>query len=170
MSASRTNLEECRMSESSATHRALVLLERLERANRIAKRCTDELKPLLATTADERLANLTGSMFAGGDGLLKTPIVDGAAMTVTWAGRSCLLGNTVPFHLMDRLARRPNQYVTFDRLIRDVWAGNIRSDDTIRSSIRNLKTRLVVAGMEQLASFLRGERRHYGLFLPTASS
>jgi DNA-binding winged helix-turn-helix (wHTH) protein len=73
--------------------------------------------------------------------------------------------NAILLRLFDRLSRRPDSYVSFDRLIRDVWDGQIRSDETIRSSVRHLKHRLIAAGMPELARSPRGAGRRYGLML-----
>jgi DNA-binding response OmpR family regulator len=158
------------MRTSSDTHRIQVLLHRLDRANGIARRCTAELQDLFALTPDDKLSNLAGTSFMAAQTALAAPIVDTAAMTVTWAGRSCTLGHTIPLRLMERLARRPNQFVPFARLLRDVWDDNARSDEAIRSAVRDLKARLVAAKMAGLADCLRAHRRHYGLFLPKTNS
>jgi DNA-binding winged helix-turn-helix (wHTH) protein len=66
---------------------------------------------------------------------------------------------------MARLLRRPNQYVSYDYLLQDVWQNQKKSDHTVRSAIRELRTKLTRAGMPQLASALKGQGRHYGLIL-----
>jgi len=75
------------------------------------------------------------------------------------------LGYTVLFRLADRLSRRPNQYITPDQLLRDVWEGGLRSPETIRSAVRNLRERLSLAGMDDLAAAIRGHGGRYGLIL-----
>jgi DNA-binding winged helix-turn-helix (wHTH) protein len=67
--------------------------------------------------------------------------------------------------MLERLARRPNQFVSFDRLIRDVWDGHPKSDEAIRSVVKELRDRLRKGGMRRLASAIRGERRAYALVL-----
>lgn len=79
--------------------------------------------------------------------------------------RLMLLGYTVLCKLVDRLSRRPNQFVTFDQHLRDVWDGGFRSPDTIRSAVRNLRQRLSDAGMNELAAAIRGRAGRYGLIL-----
>jgi DNA-binding response OmpR family regulator len=148
--------------------RVLLLLKRLSRVHAIAERCSDALhkslyqlnEPGLSETA---LANLMGSRLENPSELFSKPIVDPTAMTITWHGRTCKLGHSIKFRLFDRLARRPGQYLTLDRLVRDVWDGQIVSDDAIRSAIRHLKLRLKRGGMKGLAAAIRCERRHYYL-------
>lgn len=93
------------------------------------------------------------------------PLVDRSTLSLSWEGRTCKLGYTVLFKLADRLSRRPNQYVTVDQLLRDVWNGDCRSPDTVRSAIRHLRQRLCSAGMHELAGAIRGRGGHYGLIL-----
>ncbi len=93
------------------------------------------------------------------------PIVDHSTFSLAWHGKTCYLGYTVLFRLADRLSRRPNQYVTPEQLLRDVWFGDLRSPDTIRSAIRHLRHRLQYAGMTDLATAIRGQGGRYGLIL-----
>ena len=92
-------------------------------------------------------------------------IVDQASRTVTFRGTSCCLGNTLMFRLIERLARRPNTFVSFDRLIRDVWDGDAKSDEAIRSVVKELRARLRKSGLRRLASAIAGQRRAYALIL-----
>lgn len=82
-------------------------------------------------------------------------VVDEATLTVTFRGRSCFLGNTLPFHLMARLARGPNQYFTHDQLLADVWDG-VRSSDAIRSVVKTLRQKLRGGGLGDLAAAIDG--------------
>jgi DNA-binding response OmpR family regulator len=93
------------------------------------------------------------------------PIVDHSTLSLSWAGKTCHLGYTVLFRLADRLSRRPNQYITSEQLLHDVWNGDLRSPDTIRSAIRNLRQRLSDAGMGALADSIQGRSGRYGLIL-----
>lgn len=82
-----------------------------------------------------------------------------------WIGRRCFLGRTLTFKLFERLARRPNQYVTYDRLLQDVWNG-LRSNEAIRSVVKELRRKLIDAGMSDLAEAIDGSNREcYGLIL-----
>ncbi len=84
---------------------------------------------------------------------------------VSWAGKTCYLGYTVLFRLADRLSRRPNQYITPDQLLRDVWEDGCKSPATIRSAVRNLRQSLIRAGMDDLAAAIQGTGGRYGLIL-----
>jgi hypothetical protein len=91
------------------------------------------------------------------------PIVDAATFSVHWDGKVCVLGNTLPFRLLERLGRRPNQFIHCDQLLDDVWQG-LRSREAIRSVVKVLKQKLVQAGMDDLAASIKGNQpRHYGL-------
>lgn len=109
--------------------------------------------------------NLLGARNIDPDVMFGQIIVDAAARTVTFRGCTCCLGNTLVFRMLERLARRPNQFVSFDRLIRDVWDGHPKSDEAIRSVVKELRDRLRKGGMRRLASAIRGERRAYALVL-----
>lgn len=92
-------------------------------------------------------------------------ILDPAAKTITFRGCTCCLGNTLVFRMIERLARRPNQFISFDRLIRDVWDGQPKSDEAIRSLVKELRDRLRKNGMCRLASAIRGQKKAYALIL-----
>lgn len=93
------------------------------------------------------------------------PLVDDSTLSVLWADKACCLRNTVLFRLARRLARQPNQYIPADRLLCDVWEGGVKSPDTIRSAARNLRKRLIQAGMDDLAAAIRASGGRYGLIL-----
>ena len=156
------------MATIDGKERVVILLRRLGRLNAMTQRCTDGLVEALRTwddlgVAGSTLINLLGSHLDDPAELFAKPIVDPAAMTVTWHGRTCKLGHSITFRLLDRLARRPGQYLTLDRLVRDVWDGQNVSDEAIRSAVRHLKLRLKRGGMKGLAAAIRCERRHYYL-------
>jgi DNA-binding response OmpR family regulator len=92
--------------------------------------------------------------------------VDPATLTVSFRGKSCFLGNSLPFRLLRRLARRPDTYVTYEELLSDVWEGS-RSEDAVRSVVKTLRKRLRVAGMAELADAVDGSvPGHYAVKLP----
>jgi DNA-binding response OmpR family regulator len=92
------------------------------------------------------------------------PIIDPATFSVHWDGKTCVLGNTLPFRLLERLGRRPNQFVHCNQLLDDVWQGCCRSREAIRSVVKVLKQKLVQAGMHGLAASIDGSQpHHYGL-------
>ncbi len=149
--------------------RELALLRRLLRVHAVGwavtRKLIEEFELDPADDAVGVLANLLGSGVAAPNTLHGQPIIDHSGMTVIWGGRPCRLGNTLLLRLMDRLARRPNQYVPFERLIRDVWDGHTVSDEAIRNVVHRLKRELRIAGMQDLAVTIRSAGRSYGLIL-----
>lgn len=126
----------------------------------------DVTKNLESTTPSFRLSVATRRLppTAGNDSD-GHPIIDRTTFTVHWGGKSCFLGNTLPFKLFERLARRPNQLVPCDQLLDDVWQC-CRSRDAMRSVVKVLRQKLSQAGMEDLAVAIDGTTaRHYGLML-----
>ena len=95
----------------------------------------------------------------------RRPLVDSSTFSVLWAGETCPLRRTILFRLAERLARQPNQYITTDQLLRDVWEGGIKSPETIRSAVRHLRQRLSGAGMQDLAAAIHGTGGRYGMIL-----
>ena len=95
----------------------------------------------------------------------RTALFDTEMLTVTFQGKSCFLGNTLPFRLFVRLARRPNTYVAYEDLLADVWDG-VRTDEAIRSVVKTLRSKLREAKMSVLADAIDGSvPGHYGLRL-----
>ena len=93
----------------------------------------------------------------------RRPMIDVATFSVHWDGKTCVLGNTLPFRLLERLGRRPNQFIHCDQLLDEVWQG-LRSREAIRSVVKVLKQKLVQAGMDDLAASINGNQPyHYGL-------
>ena len=93
------------------------------------------------------------------------PVIDRAMLSVLFQGRSCFLGNTLPFRLLDRLLRRPNQFVSYEQLQDDVW-NSMPSPESIRSVVKELRRKLRCAGMDGLANAIDGKvARHYSLTL-----
>ena len=81
--------------------------------------------------------------------------VDRDRLQVVFQGRTCVLGNTLPFKLLERLARRPNTYVTHEELLYDVWDG-VRSQAAIRSVVKRLRQALRRDGLADLAASIDG--------------
>lgn len=145
------------------THRLALLANQLAENVMTVAICAEELRATIRAEVD---ANPVPSTSRGSGGPHSDrPHVDHSTLSVLWDGRTCQLGYTVLFKLADRLSRRPNQFVTFDQLLRDVWDGGFRSPDTIRSAVRNLRQRLSDAGMNELAAAIRGRAGRYGLIL-----
>jgi hypothetical protein len=77
-------------------------------------------------------------------------------LQITYHGKACELSDT-PFRLLQRLARRPNTYVTYEDLFNDVWKEQ-RSDDAIRSAIKRLRQSLRKHGLDDVAKAIDGSR------------
>jgi hypothetical protein len=60
-----------------------------------------------ATSSPKRAVNSDQPFTPSGNGSTRPSIIDGATFSVHWANRTCHLGNTVSFRLLERLARRP---------------------------------------------------------------
>ncbi len=116
-------------------------------------------------TAIAALAPNSAVCSSNRDGSPHRPIVDAATFSVHWGGKTCLLGNTLPFRLLEHLGSRPNQFIHCDELLDDVWQGP-RSREAIRSVVKVLRQKLIQAGMDDLAASISGrEPHHYGLIL-----
>ncbi len=147
------------------TRRLAHLANQLVETMMTAAICAEELRAMIRAELDVsgpggNAGSATDLSGAGG-----RPVVDASTLCLSWAGKSCHLGPTVLFRLADRLSRRPNQYITAEHLLRDVWEGGLRSPDTIRSAVRHLRERLSLAGMEDLAAAIQGRGGRYGLIL-----
>ena len=93
------------------------------------------------------------------------PKADSASYSVCWRGKTCFLGNNLPFRLFERLVRWPNRFFSHDELLNEVWQG-CRSPDAVRSVVKVLRRKLREAGMEELASAINGTvRNHLALTL-----
>lgn len=125
----------------------LAILQHVDELSQLAEEL--EVSPGQASTPDGR-----------SDAICR---VDRRTFTVEWTDRTCSLGNTLPFRLMERLAQRSNQYVPVDRLMLDLWGGS-RAPSTIRSAVSDLRMKLTAAGMTELAGLIDGSNPgHYGL-------
>jgi DNA-binding response OmpR family regulator len=93
------------------------------------------------------------------------PFLDQSTLCVRWKGKSLHLGHTRGFWLLDRLSRRPNQYVTHLDLLHDVWDDEDLAVATIRSVVRHLRRRLRDGDMGELAAAIRGHNGRYILAL-----
>jgi DNA-binding response OmpR family regulator len=91
--------------------------------------------------------------------------IDRGFWSVTFRGKACFLGNTLPFKFLSRLAERPNRYFSYDELLSDVWQG-IRSESAVRSVVKTLRNKLRQSGMSDLAAAIDGSVfGHYALKL-----
>lgn len=89
--------------------------------------------------------------------------VERAMLAIIWRGRTCHLGNTLPFRFIERIARRPGHYVRVSQLVDELWGGS-RSPSSVRSVVSELRFKLRAAGMGDLAELIDGSNPgHYGL-------
>jgi DNA-binding response OmpR family regulator len=93
------------------------------------------------------------------------PLLDESTLSVNWKGKTLHLGHTLKYRLLERLARRPNQYVTHLDLLRDVWDDRRVETATIRSLVGALRGKLRHGGMTDLATAIRGHNGRYILDL-----
>jgi DNA-binding response OmpR family regulator len=141
------------------------LVEILDSMTELSALCT------AAATITERVCLLIAE-YSGGDlgdnGRNRShnyqPIVDVTTFSVKWRGKQCDLGASIPFRLMQRFSRRSNQYFTYDILMEEVWNRQC-ANSTIRSAIKRLRRALCAAGMDDLATAIKGRGECYGLFL-----
>jgi DNA-binding response OmpR family regulator len=129
-------------------------LSELSRAQMTAASCVSQLQELVAIDDAGPTPHRSDQ-----------PRADETTFCVVWRKRQCYLGHTKRFHLFARLLRRTNQFVSYDHLLRDVWHGDVKSPQTVRSAVRELRRCLVRAKMQRLAAAIRSEGRHYGLIL-----
>lgn len=119
------------------------------------------MKALLVLALDTDDANFTDGHLAESQRQLEFPRVDHGRFSINWQGKTCCLGNTLPFHLFARIARSPNRYVTHVDLLEDVWRGR-REPTTIRGVVKRLRDRLIEDGMQDLAKAIDGSvKGHY---------
>ncbi len=149
------------------TQRVADLAEQLSEALMTAALCANEIRAIVQVELDSHTAVGWGRSQDAKHRTPRTqrPLVDSSTFSVFWAGKTCPLRRTILFRLAERLARQPNQYITADQLLRDVWEGGIKSPETIRSAVRHLRQRLSSAGMEDLAAAIHGTGGRYGLIL-----
>jgi DNA-binding response OmpR family regulator len=144
------------MSNYNSADQILDLLSRMAEAHTTAAICAAEIRAGVLADATRLRAAVPDHSFR--------PLLDHSTRTVAWNDRTCRLGPTLLFDLLDRLARRPNQYVLHDHLMADVWKAQV-SVATIRSAVRQLKAKLRQSGMRRLAAAVEGRRGCYGLIL-----
>jgi DNA-binding response OmpR family regulator len=120
---------------------------------------SDELAIDAVTFWKSRMATVSPSQTG------KHLFIDHDRLQIAFHGRTCVLGNTLPFKFLVRLARRPNTYITHDELLSDVWEG-VRSESAIRSVVKRLRQTLRRQGLSELAAAIDGtSSRRYCLRL-----
>ena len=145
--------------------RLALLLNRLEEALTAAAICQQEIRSAVDEEVENGYGAPIGRLEQGSGQRPQRPLLDHSTLRVWWNGRSLHLGHTRAFWLLDRLARRPNQYVTHLDLLQDVWDNEDLDVSTIRSVVRNLRRKLGDGGMKELAAAIRGHKGRYVLEL-----
>lgn len=85
----------------------------------------------------------------------KNKLVDASSQSVLWKGRTCFLGNNLLFRFFERISRSPNQFISYEVLLEDVWGGR-RENSSIRGVAKRLRDRLALEGMAELSSAIDG--------------
>ena len=150
------------------TNKIQETLRKMAAAHAAAMAASEEVMALLAVEFEAATASATrpGAPQATAS---DRPVIDRPMLSVLYGGRSCFLGNTLPFRLLERLLRRPNQFVSHQQLQDDVWDGE-PSPESIRSVVKELRRKLRCAGMDGLAKAISGNvARHYSLTLVSVS-
>lgn len=144
--------------DADTTRRLNALAGQLAEALMTAALCAREIQAAVRTEADEAdLGHRPDECVPKPPhpGAHPHPVVDRSRFEVTLAGRTCRLGNTIPFRFLARLAESPGRYVSHEQLIDDVWDGH-GSDDALRSVVKHLRRRLREAGLDDLACAIDG--------------
>ena len=95
----------------------------------------------------------------------RVPQVDLATLSVIHQGKTCQLGDSLPFHLLKLMVAHPDRYFSYRDLCNVVWQ-RIVTDAAIRSTAKVLRIRLRKSRMFDLANAIDGSvKRHYGLVL-----
>ncbi|EMB13658.1 hypothetical protein [Rhodopirellula europaea] len=88
-------------------------------------------------------------------GSRQNSLVDPSSQSVLWKGRVCFLGNNLLFRFFERISRSPNQFISYDILLDEVWGGR-REHSSIRGVAKRLRDRLALGGMAELSSKIDG--------------
>ncbi|HWL09931.1 MAG TPA: helix-turn-helix domain-containing protein [Planctomicrobium sp.] len=85
------------------------------------------------------------------------PLADRTTFSIVWQGKSCFLGNGLPFRFFEKIARRPGRYCSHKDLLDDIWGqGQIRAKASIRNVVKRLRDKLTTDGMQELAEAIDG--------------
>jgi len=92
-------------------------------------------------------------------------VVESETFTVRLGEKSCFLGHTVEFRLLERLNRRPGLFVSIDTFRASVWKDEYTAKNTIQRTVCNLRRKLRDAGLTGIL-IDGGQKDHYRLILP----
>jgi len=73
-------------------------------------------------------------------------VVDHSRFEVRFGHAVCFLGNTRDFHLVDRLVRAGDQFVTVQKLQDDVWNDTRVEKNTVQRTVSNVRRKFREAG------------------------
>ena len=150
------HIDSTRLAQAAAHLRQAILL-----IEEVAPGIVQEFVPeMIATRSQPTTAASGQSAVPTGNGSTRPSIIDETTFSVRWADRTCRLGNTVAFRLLERLARRPNQLISCETLLDELWDRHA-SRDAVRSTVKILRRKLTAAGMEDLAAAIDGSTCHY---------
>ena len=95
---------------------------------------------------------------------MNKPTIDRDRFTVSYGGKSCFLGNTMLFRLMERLAHSPGIYIPHHTIAEDVWGDEGTDSRSIHKQASLLRLQLCAAGIDTIV--IDGKTRgHYRLIL-----
>jgi hypothetical protein len=94
-------------------------------------------------------------------------VVDRDTFTVRWREKSCYLGHTKEFLLIESLHRRAGRFVPVNDLKDEVWDGDDVEPNTIQQAASSLRRKLKEAGID--GPVIKAERGHYRLTLLTTA-
>ncbi|CAN5360262.1 hypothetical protein BH11PLA2_BH11PLA2_38480 [soil metagenome] len=152
--------------DADNARRLNALVSQLTDALMTAAICAQEIQAVVRTEGfDADLAHSCNGMVPRRLDSMERPLLDESTLSVIWKGKTLHLGNTLAFRFLERLARRPNQYVTHVDLLRDVWEDEYMSTASIRSLVRELRRKLCNGGFPELADAIRAQNGHYVLSL-----
>lgn len=150
--------------------RLLVLNRRVARAQAIIQKSNTESADILARARSPgpeapraKTANLLGAP-SDAAALFDHPLVNTVAMTVTWRGSRCSLGYTRLLDLIDRLVKSPRRWISYDRLVAEVWKDNVLDDGVVKVAMSRLRAKLTECGMGELAARLLTSGYRCGYF------
>ena len=62
----------------------------------------------------------------------KDIIIDHGTFSVKYNGKTCYLGNSLPFRLFERLYKTPGIFIHYDNLKQDVWGNEDVNDEALQ--------------------------------------
>jgi hypothetical protein len=101
----------------------------------------------VAANLSKRAAALTKSKATTGTNGL---VIDRSRFKVSYKGRSCFLGNSKPFQLLERFSKARDTYLNVSVLMHDVWLNNPIQGETVQRHVSILRKKLKKAGIEDI--------------------